>query len=67
MYILIQVSYFHVWETSYSEPFFVSPWVAMDHCRRARTHPRPSWRDAFSLDILHDPRRLRQSLRRCVV
>jgi len=57
--------YMCVREISYSEPFSVTPWVAVDHRRRARTHPRPSWRDALSNDILRGPRRLRQSLRRC--
>ena len=36
-----------VWETSYSEPFFGSPWIAVDHRKWARTHPRPSRRDAL--------------------
>ena len=52
-------------ETSYSEPFSISPWVTVDHRRRARTHPRPSRRDPLSIDILRGPRRLHQGLCRC--
>ena len=51
-------------DVSYSESFFGSPWIAVDHCWRARTHPRPSRRYPLSNDILRGSRRLRQSLRR---
>ena len=36
MYVLIQESYFHMCEASYSEPFSGSPWIAVGE--RERTH-----------------------------
>jgi len=52
-------------EVSSFEPFSGSPRIAVDHRRRARTHSRPSRRDALYNDIFRGLGRLRRSLHRC--
>jgi len=49
----------HVYFIVYGKPFSGSPWVDVDHRRRARTQPHPSRRTPLSNDIFRGPRRLR--------